>query len=673
MTEHTNESRSLVISDFRNLGVSDTENNVKGQAVLKLNRSLEKNRLGGIVTILGGNNSGKSNVLSALTKVRKGEFDDNDRTDFAKAPRNPSVSFSITDGRYGELAAPQIVRGKERCTLRGKVSEVLLYILRQKESFELYREFMTLSPERADDIEGYMNNNDAFARGKPCTDDSKAYSYILRHRTDIQCADLAQLTDVLDNGQYESMKDREITLSAKGTRIDEVVFIDEEVGFLGDLMGMKPQFVRKDRVEEFRRNQKGLKTIAKLAASIMRSGKEDSDLDVKIIDFAGGIKETVTVPDEFSARYGYNLGTNVYQYSRRKISDQDFECSSDRREGFIPGLFASLGYDVETILSESYLESANTIKKLEDEVNTELAEISDTFNRLLNFGNRPYSMSMRIGDRRISFSLRCGNTPLRIDHQSEGFRWIFEFFLNFLLSKKFVAGDIIVVDEYGGLLNPGTVRELTRTLREFGKNNGLTFVLATQNPMAVDISRLEEVRIVAPREDGSAVILNDFTEFFGDSTDAVKPVTDCLTVGRGYLRGGKYSTVFVGSDYDYFLLNAMNRILGTDVDVIPVNGDADDEELAKVLLEMEHSPILLSDKDEGFVSKMKDLGVTVVSAREFGKTGLEDLLSDEDMCKVVSRDGNFDEKSTIADNLTEKGISETTSADFKEFIDYISM
>ena len=82
-TDKGNNARSLVISDFRNLGVSALRKNRNDRTFLKINRSLRKDELGGLVIILGGNNCGKTNVLDAITKCTKQEFDDSkDKTDF---------------------------------------------------------------------------------------------------------------------------------------------------------------------------------------------------------------------------------------------------------------------------------------------------------------------------------------------------------------------------------------------------------------------------------------------------------------------------------------------------------------------------------------------------------------------------------------------------------------
>ena len=72
-TDNTANTRSLVISDFRNLGISALKKNRNDRTVLKINRSLRKDELGGVVIVLGGNNSGKSNVLDALTKCSQSQ------------------------------------------------------------------------------------------------------------------------------------------------------------------------------------------------------------------------------------------------------------------------------------------------------------------------------------------------------------------------------------------------------------------------------------------------------------------------------------------------------------------------------------------------------------------------------------------------------------------------
>lgn len=65
--------RIIKLSKFRNIGLKEEERFV-------LNTSLEKNKIGDLVILIGPNNSGKSNVLDALSKFSSLEFSDRDIT-----------------------------------------------------------------------------------------------------------------------------------------------------------------------------------------------------------------------------------------------------------------------------------------------------------------------------------------------------------------------------------------------------------------------------------------------------------------------------------------------------------------------------------------------------------------------------------------------------------------
>ena len=679
-------TRSLLISDFKNLGVSAFRRTKDEKTFLKINRSLKKEELGGVVILLGGNNSGKTNVLDAVAKMTKKEFSEDDYTDFIQAPKVPDLKLDIGGWGADEIAAPKIIIGTANCKLRGKASDVLLYILRQKESFDLFNEWT--GQENAEDIEAYMNMIERMVKCYPSDiteDEGKAIAHILRHREGIFGEDLEEIANAFEDGDI-SKYTNDLELTVKGTPIDDVVIADFEKIRSDDFSGAVPIYVRKDRLEEYRSSHGGIKEMAKKAVSLFGRGRKQYDQlgDVVITDLSGGVKDTEVTPDPFSDVYGYNISNKVYRYSNKRIHNSDLSSSIDDPNEFITRIFSILGYDNKSIINK-YYEIPSNRDNLEVKLNRELETISKDLNRLLNAGDRKYGLNIRLEKSEIRLTISCGdNKSLNLDHQSDGFKWIFGFFINFLMSKKFVAGDMVIIDEFGGILNFGTVAELTDILRDFGRAHGITFIIATQNPMAVDISHLDEVRMIAPRNDGAADILNDFTEFGnGECTDVLRPIVASMTIGRNFLRSERRATVFVENHIDYFYLSGFNAMMGYDIDFIPVNGITDTtsaDGFVKALRSIENSPILLADMDlhdEAFVKELQKSGIQVYTVSEvpdIGKGSVPDLFSQADHSRLSIDDCSFDHAAVLSHSIPSDGSMEgETKESFRKVLDYISL
>ena len=230
-TDNTNNTRSLIISDFRNLGVSALRKNRGDRTSLKINRSLRKDELGGVVIILGGNNSGKSNVLDALAKCTKGEFDEEkDFTDFIPMPKKPNLVLDIAGGAYGKITQPKISTGSGKFKVIGIVPDVLLYMLRQKESFELFKKWMDRGGEDPADLEHYMNENERRIRrlisGTAEAGEGEVYAYILRNREGILGEDIVEIANALEEGNLSKYADDRLELLIKGTQVEGVELVD---------------------------------------------------------------------------------------------------------------------------------------------------------------------------------------------------------------------------------------------------------------------------------------------------------------------------------------------------------------------------------------------------------------------------------------------------------------
>ncbi|MBO4551822.1 MAG: hypothetical protein J5673_01325 [Candidatus Methanomethylophilaceae archaeon] len=678
------ETRSLVISDFRNLGVSALKKNKDDtKTFLKINRSLKKDELGGLVVILGSNNSGKSNVLEAMAKYPQQVFTEDDETDFISSPKPPKLEMDVANNKYKKLAQPKILAGLGRCTVMGTVQDVLLFILRQTESFDLFKEWTVKEEIACGDVKEYVNDFELqirkICRGECEEGFCRGYAYALRNRKDIVGIDLNSVINDLENGNLAAYRG-DIEWQINGTPIDSLVILGyKKVEKIGKI----PNYVYREEAEKHIAEQNSIKKISTKVAKTLHLKKEyDPSVDVILIDLPGGVKPTKVVDDAFSKEYGYNLSNRVFRYTQSRIVNADLTSGVKKPNSFITNVFSLLGYRNKSILKK-YYDTFERRKKIEDDLNERLRPISELLNQLLRSGDRKYRLGIRLEAESIIFTISYGDININLDHQSEGFRWMFGFFINFLMSNKFVAGDIVIIDEFGGLLNFGTVKVLSDNLREFSKKHGITFIIATQNPMAVDIRHLDEIRMIMPREDGGSDILNDFTEFAnGENMDVLEPIVGSMTIGREYLRSGNRTTVFVENYTDYFYLNGFNKLVGLDIDFIPLNGIIDStsvNDIVDKLRSLERAPMMLVDMkvhDKQFVEILESKRVKVIdiSVAVKGKETVADLFSEEDKARLLPADASFDRAACLSYSLSsDASITDETRKNFEGVLNYISI
>ncbi|MBR4685948.1 MAG: ATP-binding protein [Candidatus Methanomethylophilaceae archaeon] len=348
------------------------------------------------------------------------------------------------------------------------------------------------------------------------------------------------------------------------------------------------------------------------------------------------------------------------------------------------------------VLKTAYSGNKSRRHMLAKAMNEELEIMSQELNDLLNIEEEKYHLRVVLESSNMEFIIEYGDGVARnLDKQSQGFRWLFNLYFNLIKGLEFDPGDIVLIDEFGDSLGFSTVEVLTRKLRDFGRKNGITFILATQNPMAVDINHLDEVRLVVPQDNGSSVIINEFDQCGEtDDHDVLLPVLNGLMVSRNFMRTENRRTVFVEGVTDYFYLNAFAEVLRSkgkdiDIDFISIKGlgikKDDTILLVKQILSIERNPVLLIDSDETgkaarkTIEKDKTGRITVADIGELfegQKSEIEDLFSEEDfkrfcLSKEVKK---FDEAFCVGYSIVNdyESLSDETKENFEKVIEYIA-
>jgi len=384
------------------------------------------------------------------------------------------------------------------------------------------------------------------------------------------------------------------------------------------------------------------------------------------------------------------LANLVYRYKEEKpITQKDLTCNPANPNDFFINLLNSLDYSIDA-LKNAYSGPGILRHKLEDEINAELEEVAEELNDLLNIDEKKYYLRIDLEKENMEFSINYGDgIPLNLDRQSQGFKWLFNLFFGILKVHEFEPGDMILIDEFGDSLGFSTVKELAAQLREYGQDTGITFIVATQNPLAVDIRHLDEVRLIVPDDDGSSHIINQFDHFSDcEEHDVIAPIINGLMVSRNFMRTENRKTVFVEGAMDYFYLNAfaeMMRMDGIDVDIdfIPMNGlgsrEDSPEELIDEIRSIERNPIILVDSDKKGLQvskKAKSMNITVSEIGEIfdnSKKEIEDLFSNSDAEKYHVHEKSFDIAACFSQRMPwiSDEIDEETKNNFRTLIDYI--
>ena len=693
-TKTKRDHRTLVIKNFRNfgpfcVGTKDDDDDVK--EFLELNRGLSREEIGGLVILISGNNCGKSNLLDALERYNTQVFKKDDYTDFVYAKVEPSIGMNVANGEYGNLR-----KSKGAIVYEGNPIKVLLALTLEKESYDYYLEYLnshqikyryvpSLGAQTDGDIQrkieifpiaNYINKMCSVLsqyidkyNGGSLTDDY--YTSLLENRKDLVYDGAGILPNCIRDKNSHQFLDKVVKVVSGGTPLDDRLF-----------QSLKEHMTSEEDNIRYQNSGLNIEPIIHGLADMKVSYTMTSDPDP-------------TGEGKFTQKFGYELSDVVRRYNRVRIKQKDLVCKPDQPNEFILNLLKILNYN-KGALDTAYSDAGTLRFKLEDDLNRTLEDISDELNDLLNINDKKYSLKIKLEREHIELSITRGNKiPLNLDRQSEGFSWLFDLYFNLIKLEKFKPGDIILLDEFGNSLSFATIKELTNKLRDYAKKNGLTFVLATQNPMAIDIHHLDEVRLLVPRDDGSTHILNNFDRFGGEGNhDILAPILGGLTVSRNYMRSDNRKTVFVEGPTDYFYLTAFCEALRQrgqeyDIDFIPINGVGNKADSPKnvvgQLISIERNPTIFTDSDyagEEFRKAAEAKHVNPSSIAEVlgdGRKVIEDVFSAADAEKlgIKTKDGDTNKKFDHAACLSYKipeiydSLDEETKTNFMKIIDYV--
>lgn len=515
--------RFLKIKNFKNIGITKEEEQWER---LYLNNSLDKDKIGELIILIGENNVGKSNILDAINiislakKYRNENFknclpyfsgyndclpklklvyidDDNNSCD---------LELNIDEDGNAELISniakdKKIIQPKLKLTLDKVMIEFESKFLHFKDK-ELKR-FVQL------DILKY---NDKFNIIK------ESYANIINSEKNI-------------NTKYEKLKELYLELKE---------FFNDFVDYYNKIF-----FIRKKNKLPF--------------------------IDLDTIAYTKE-KEVETYKDIIKEKYDIDFIPNIFFYKEEHIKDEEFITTPEKIKGskFFNSLFKAINYRT-SIIATAY-EKAEINPKYQEEYQKDINEqlkniVSKRFNELYfqALGTQEYSFEITLKKDEIYLSMKKNGSMITLAQQSVGFKWFFNFFFNFLYTDELKAGDIVLMDEPEIHLSIPGRRDLRKFIKKFAKDTGITFIATTHNPSFVDIDYLDEVRIIKNDNEvkGAAKIESKFFALADNEVDTLDSIINSFGILRSDLTK-KYKIIFVEGITDYNYLTAFKFLYNQD-------------------------------------------------------------------------------------------------------------
>ncbi len=614
--------RSIVLDNYRDLGIDKPTS-------LVLNNSVDKDNLGGLVVLVGPNNSGKSNVLSALLSLIPGSqtITKEDRPDFiTEDVPDANVSFVCKDGNdiysYSKNSNGQDIwdfhKGKT-----GKVDEAA-------EAEEEYKRAVSV------------------------------YSLVQRYFSDN--------TLYFDSATIEASKRNANLLDEK----DHTLALKKMKEFC---------------IAVWNRVRSNYSMQSTFANYVINKTNAADRILVGLTEPAQDRK--AEIGSSFEKKYGYSFLPTISLYNEQKMRNNMLNVSPNSwtSSPLFVSLFNTLGIKQETIatLYQRFQASSNisVLTTFAKKYQAKVDEIAERFNKLYFLTpSAKYSFELIFSQEHISFGIKLGDTALNFEKQSTGFQWFFDLFFNYMNNHDVKPGDILVMDEPGTCLHVRGQEELRDFLEDFAIKHDITIVISTHSPFLVAPDHFDEVRVVS-RDGNEATIKNDFHVTAHDYPDTLSPVTEALTTRNSVVVDPNERKIFVEGITDYDYLTAFKIALGVDGLVfLPINGlgkkGCQDKIIAEIL-KLEKEPNLLVDGDIAgikFQENGKDTGATIIKLTDVDPSWkeMENLFTDEERAA-----NNLDAKkgydAALFKSKIIKGtakISAKTKENFKKLLDYLS-
>lgn len=504
--------RILTLSKFRNIGLDKPEHFI-------INTSLEKDKIGDLVILIGANNSGKSNILDALDITFHKKLEERDVTtlSFNQEDRVPQLIFEVSDNS---------INAKFKTTY----SQANQYITK---------------------LDNESKNSGL--------DDETWKTYLQTIITQLAQLRLPvdELQQILEEGSIEHNL-------LKIIRVFNTYYNGTNVR---DVLRASNYSVSSSFTSNF--------------ANICLKNLDNPIIKYFLSNNNNNIENDKTIADNYLQKtYGIPFIPSVYRYKEKNITSDNMETTPNylQNNDFFKAIFKAINLNIEDIklAYEQYNKFHNKqfLKNISHKINDKFNSLNSEFNRMYFAEKDKYNFSIDLESSKISFTMARGENsdPIMIEYQSTGFKWFFNLYFNFLCTDNLKVGDIVIMDEPATNLHPHGQVELRRFIKEFAIRNGITFIIATHSPFLISTDNYDELRVIS-MNNNKTKIDNLFSAVNIDDPDSLLPIKEALTIKQNILYDFETQVVWVEGITDYNYLTMFKQLFNYNkIAFIPFKG-----------------------------------------------------------------------------------------------------
>lgn len=647
--------RYLTIKNFRNINpIYIDENTInKKEDELKygrlyLNGDIEQ---GALISIIGANGTGKTNVLSAIEKTFTGNIDDK--------KDNPKIDGFIN-------CSPELnvfVESNNGIIYKGK-SEDGSVVWNIEETNNIIDILIN-----KDYISKILNNIFIFRNNNTNNYNQLFYVYNNNYKIDNNQTEFTSDISYQENEEEDIDYDTILNYAVSKTiemleKYKEYKNINQ-LKLLSSMIDSKSYEIDgntkyyKFNLDENEINNNNLKYLSNVLAKI------DCLNDTKIYVHRTNIRSDELI---------------ISCYSKKEVSSSNPRKNNNnfnfiRESNFLYSLFKSTNnmemYEyLINIYKNTQLDVA-FVKQIEKEINKLLENtISKTFNKLYK-SNNEYIFKISLEENFIKIYFETKNGLTNLNNESEGFNWFFSLFFNTLNSNELNKGDIIIIDEPEQHLSVPLIKELRMFLKQFARDNGVTIITSIQIPYFADINYLDELKIVEVKQNGIGIkIENDFSATYG-KVDTLEKIINAFGVKHIDITKNM-RIIYVEGITDYNYLTAFKILMehienkDTNIAFMPINGVGreNDEGKKNIIIEslckLSANPILLIDGDKSAnqfneLAEGTNLKITQLTDINPNFITIEDLFceNDKETYKIDNKNKDALYSSLFKNNIIE--------------------